>query len=105
MNKATPHSAEQDTLARVGEQRRTIEALSRLGPEGIEPERLMHHVAAQVPRVTKIKRTKVMRYRPDKGDLLIEAGVGWGEGSSAIQQWKWITVHRPDAHFKQVRRS
>jgi two-component sensor histidine kinase len=40
----------------------------------------MHHVAAQVSRVTRIERTKVMRYRADKGDLLVEAGVGWNPG-------------------------
>jgi two-component sensor histidine kinase/putative methionine-R-sulfoxide reductase with GAF domain len=44
------------------------------------PERLMHHVAAQVSRVTHIERSKVMRYRPDRGDLLVEAGVGWNPG-------------------------
>jgi two-component sensor histidine kinase/putative methionine-R-sulfoxide reductase with GAF domain len=46
----------------------------------MEPDRLMHHVAAQVARVTHIAHVKVMRYRPDKGDLLIEAGVGWKPG-------------------------
>ena len=64
-------------MARVREQRRTIEGLSRIGPETMEPQRLMHHVAAQVAKVTGIGRTKILRYRPDRGDLLIEAGVGW----------------------------
>ena len=27
-----------------------------------------------------ISRTKVLRYRPEKGDLLVEAGVGWKPG-------------------------
>jgi two-component sensor histidine kinase len=44
------------------------------------PERLMQYVAAQVSRVTHIEHTKVMRHRPEKGDLLIEAGVGWKPG-------------------------
>jgi two-component sensor histidine kinase len=30
--------------------------------------------------VTRIERSKVMRYRPDRGDLLVEAGVGWRSG-------------------------
>lgn len=64
-------------LERFKEQRRIVEAISRIGPEGIAPDRLMHHVAAQVARITHIERTKVMRYRPDRGDLLVEAGVGW----------------------------
>lgn len=40
----------------------------------------MRHVAAQVSRVTNIDHVKVMRYRPEQGDLLIEAGVGWKPG-------------------------
>jgi len=80
MSSGTKHSAEEQALARVREQRRAIEGLSRIGPEGLAPQRLMQHVAAQVSRVTNIERTKVMRYRPEKGDLLIEAGVGWAPG-------------------------
>jgi two-component sensor histidine kinase len=44
------------------------------------PDRLMHHVAAQVSRVTHIERTKVMKHRADKGDLIVAAGVGWKSG-------------------------
>ncbi|MBY0294504.1 MAG: GAF domain-containing protein [Methylobacterium sp.] len=40
----------------------------------------MHYVTAQVSRVTHIRRVKVLRYRPDQGDLLVEAGVGWKPG-------------------------
>ncbi|HUI14032.1 MAG TPA: hypothetical protein VL048_11255 [Xanthobacteraceae bacterium] len=71
----TPTSNELER--RLKEQRRIIESISRIGPEGIAPDRLMHHVAAQVSRVTQIERTKVMRYRRDRGDLLVEAGAGW----------------------------
>ena len=31
-------------------------------------------------RVTHIRHVKLLRYRPDQGDLLIEAGVGWKPG-------------------------
>jgi hypothetical protein len=40
----------------------------------------MQHVIAQAARVTKIGQAKVLRYRPEAGDLLIEAGVGWSAG-------------------------
>jgi len=40
----------------------------------------MHYVAAQVSRVTHIEHSKVMRHRPERGDLLVEAGVGWKPG-------------------------
>jgi two-component sensor histidine kinase len=81
------HMTADDTLAddqkltvRLRDQRRTIEGLSRIGPEGLSTERLMHHVVAQVSRVTGVERIKIMRHRVDRGDLLIVAGVGWKPG-------------------------
>lgn len=71
---------DQKLMTRLDDQRRTIEALSRIGPEGLAMERLMHHVVAQVSRVTAIERIKIMRFRPHRGDLLIVAGVGWRPG-------------------------
>ena len=65
---------------RLREHRRTIDGLSRIGPEGLSTGELMQHVAAQVSRVTNIERIKIMRYRPERGDLFIEAGVGWNPG-------------------------
>jgi two-component sensor histidine kinase len=44
------------------------------------PDRLMQHAVAQVSALTHVGRVKVMRYRPDRGDLLVEAGVGWKPG-------------------------
>src|ERR1041384_7297656 len=73
-------SAQDRLHARLREHRRMIDGLSRIGPEGLSPEQLMQHVAAQVSRVTNIERTKIMRYRPERGDLLIEAGGGWKPG-------------------------
>ena len=73
-------SREQPTLNRVREYQRVTEALSRIGPGGLPPQQLMQHVCAQVSQATKIARTKVLRYRPDRGDLLVEAGVGWKPG-------------------------
>ena len=40
----------------------------------------MHHLVAQVASATHIKHVKVLRYRADRGDLLVEAGVGWKPG-------------------------
>src|SRR3954469_4647837 len=70
----------EETLTRAREYQRVLEGLSRVGVEVMPPERLMQYVAAQVSRVTHIEHTKVMRHRPEKGDLLIEAGVGWKPG-------------------------
>jgi two-component sensor histidine kinase len=73
-------STREHTLTRVREFQRVLEGLSRVGGEVLPPDRLMHHVAAQVSRVTHIERTKVMKHRPEKGDLIVAAGVGWNPG-------------------------
>ena len=73
-------SIDQLTWDRVREYQRVIEALSRIGPQALTAQQLMQHVTAQVSRATMISRTKVLRYRPEKGDLLVEAGVGWKPG-------------------------
>jgi hypothetical protein len=69
-----------ETDNHLRERRRTIDGLSRIGPEGLSPGELMQHVVAQVSRVTNVERIKIMRYRPERGDLFIEAGVGWNPG-------------------------
>ena len=75
----TPRT-EQLTLDRVREYQRVIEALSRIGPQALTAQQFMQHVTAQISRATMISRTKVLRYRPERGDLLVEAGVGWKPG-------------------------
>ncbi len=67
-------------LARLLEYQRALASFSRVASEALPPERLMQHACAQVSRVTHIRRSKVLRYRPDRGDLLIVAGVGWKPG-------------------------
>jgi two-component sensor histidine kinase len=70
----------EERLTRLGEHQHALVALSRAASEALLPDRLMHHVTAQVSRVTHVSRVKIMRYRADRGDLLIVAGVGWKEG-------------------------
>lgn len=65
---------------RVLDYQRALASFSRMVGEAMSTERLMQNTAAQVSRVTGIRHVKVMRYRPDLGDLLIEAGVGWRPG-------------------------
>jgi hypothetical protein len=67
-------------LKRLHEYQRALAAFSRVASEVLPTERLLHYVTAQVSRVTHIKHVKVMCYRPDKGDLLLVAGVGWKPG-------------------------
>ena len=59
---------------------RALASFTRIVDEPDSVPRLLQNAVAQVARVTHIKHVKVLRYRPDEGDLLIEAGVGWKPG-------------------------
>jgi two-component sensor histidine kinase len=67
-------------LQRVLAYQRALAAFSRTSGEAMAPERLMQHATAQVAGHMRVKHVKVMRYRPDNGDLLVVAGVGWKPG-------------------------
>jgi len=67
-------------LARLLEYQRALATFSRMAPQTIPSETLLQHACAQIARVTHIKHTKALRYRPHHGDLLIVAGVGWKPG-------------------------
>jgi hypothetical protein len=58
-------------LKRMHEYQQALAAFSRVASEVLPTDRLLHYVTAQVSRVTHIKHTKIMCYRPDKGDLLL----------------------------------
>jgi two-component sensor histidine kinase/putative methionine-R-sulfoxide reductase with GAF domain len=66
-------------LVRLREYQRVLSAFTRVASEQMELHNLLHHATAQAASVTHIKRAKVMRYRPECGDLLVEAGVGWND--------------------------
>jgi len=66
-------------LRRLHEYQRAVAAFARAASE-IPIRRLMQHMTAQISLVTHIGHVKVLRYRPDRGDLLLEAGVGWKAG-------------------------
>ncbi len=75
------HRTEQETeLLRSCEYLRVLAAFARAVAEPLAAERIMHHAVAQVSSVTEIKHVKIMRCRPDRGDLLVVAGVGWKPG-------------------------
>jgi two-component sensor histidine kinase len=69
-----------DHVTRLLEYQRALAGFSRVAGETLPLERLLHHVAAQVSRVTHIKHAKVLRYRSDRADLHIVAGVRWKPG-------------------------
>lgn len=67
-------------LKRLHEYQRALAAFSRIASEVLPREKLLRYVTAQVSRVTHIRHVKVLCYRPDHGDLLMVAGVGWKLG-------------------------
>jgi two-component sensor histidine kinase len=70
-----------DTMERVREYHRVLVSFSRIASESLPAERLMHHLVAQVASATHIKHVKILRYRSERGDLLVVAGVGWKPGT------------------------
>jgi two-component sensor histidine kinase len=59
---------------------RALATFTRIVDEPASVPGLLQNAAAQVARITHIKHVKILRYRPDRGDLLVEAGVGWKPG-------------------------
>jgi two-component sensor histidine kinase len=59
---------------------RALATFTRIVSEADSELRLLQNATAQVARITHIRHVKLLRYRPDQGDLLIEAGVGWMPG-------------------------
>lgn len=59
---------------------RIIRDFGRIALDELEIGPLLQRAVAQVSRGTGIRRVKIMRFRKDEGDLLVEAGVGWKPG-------------------------
>jgi two-component sensor histidine kinase len=74
------HKHDQSQLRRLRDYQQVLGSFTRIASEALPLERVLHHATAQAARVTHIRRAKIMRYRPDRADLLLEAGVGWKPG-------------------------
>jgi two-component sensor histidine kinase/putative methionine-R-sulfoxide reductase with GAF domain len=59
---------------------RILRDFGRIALEELEIGPLLRRAVAQAARATGVRHTKVMRYRVEQGDLLVEAGVGWKPG-------------------------
>lgn len=60
--------------------RRILLDFGRISLEELGVQPLLQRAAAQLARATGVRHAKVLRYRAEEGDLLIEAGVGWRPG-------------------------
>jgi two-component sensor histidine kinase/putative methionine-R-sulfoxide reductase with GAF domain len=60
---------------------RVLIDLARYSTETIDFQNFLNDVVIRVSAALEIDHVKIMRYRPDAGDLIVEAGVGWNPGS------------------------
>lgn len=67
-------------LKRIRRYQVILNDFGRAASETKQLAQLLHVVCVQAARGIGIRHTKVMRHRPTKGDLLVEAGVGWKPG-------------------------
>jgi GAF domain-containing protein len=54
--------------------------LGKLATQTMELDSFLQQTVVQVARAVEIDHVKIMRYRPERGDLLIVAGTGWNPG-------------------------
>ncbi|MFC7543271.1 sensor histidine kinase [Siccirubricoccus deserti] len=76
-----------EELRRLRLHQRILRDFGQIALEGLEIGPLLQRAVAQAARATGVGHTKVMRYRAEQGDLLIEAGVGWKPGVVGIARF------------------
>lgn len=76
---ANTHTPE-DQLARLRCYGEILSDFGRMTSEIAEADSLIQMACIQAARGIGIRHTKVLRYRPEAGDLLVVAGIGWGPG-------------------------
>ncbi len=75
-----PEPAPDDTLARLRRHAGTLAEFGRMAADSSGTARLLQLAAVQAGRGLRVAHAKVLRHRPEHGDLLIVAGVGWNPG-------------------------
>jgi two-component system, sensor histidine kinase PdtaS len=80
MTGKTESSEANSPLERLRRYQEILNDFGRVASETKLLEQLLHAACVQAARGIGIRHTKVMRYRPNLGDLLVEAGVGWKPG-------------------------
>src|SRR3954464_1731977 len=54
--------------------------LGKLATQTMELDSFLQQTVVQVARAVEIDHVKIMRYRPERADLLLVAGIGWKPG-------------------------
>ncbi len=67
-------------IGRIRHYQQILLDFSQMAPDSSDVDSLLQLASVQAARGIGIDHTKVLRYRPEVGDLLIVAGVGWQPG-------------------------
>jgi two-component sensor histidine kinase len=67
-------------MARIRRYQEILTDFGRMAPDASDDSRVLNLACVQAARGIGIGHTKVLRFRPECGDLLIVAGVGWRPG-------------------------
>jgi two-component system, sensor histidine kinase PdtaS len=59
---------------------RIIIDLGLLATQALSLDNFLSHAVAQLAMALEVSNTKIMRYRPEVGDLLLTSGIGWKKG-------------------------
>lgn len=65
---------------KLRQHQRIIIDLGLLASQTMPLEQFLRHAVSQVALALEVSHSKVMRYRPEEGDLLLVAGIGWRKG-------------------------
>ncbi len=79
MDQPVPAPSDQQ-LARMRRYGEILTDFARMAPDASDVDRLLQLACVQAARGIGISHSKVLRHRPEAGDLLMVAGVGWKPG-------------------------
>ena len=65
---------------KLRQHQRIIIDLGLLASQTMPLEQFLRHAVSQVALALEVSHSKIMRYRPEQGDLLLVAGIGWRNG-------------------------
>lgn len=72
--------ARRNEIDKLRRHQQVLMELSHLATQKLPSESLLDNVVVQVGRAIEIDHVKLMRYRAETADLLVEAGTGWKAG-------------------------
>src|SRR5581483_5633355 len=80
MAEQPPQDQPASDLEKIRHHVRIIGDLSKLSGGARDLETFLDQAVVQVARAVEISHVKILRYRPEMGDFLVQAGIGWKPG-------------------------